>query len=268
MKGERPMDWSKTKTIFIAVFLVLDLFLAVMFFNKYGATRFEVIKETSIEEKLQSDRIEYEKMPADAGQLSIITAKPKTFSEKEFFFLTKQTIAIPKSGTELVSELDKPYDTDEAAREKIVSFVKNNVLQGDRYSYWKRDRDKKTVIFYQQFDDKKLFENISGLLTVQLDDEDNIISYKQTMLSDIDKNRDEEAILPAFQAIDALYKNGLIQPDSKIANAELGYYTFVQLTESQVLSPTWYFQLKKDDKVEEIYVNAYDGSIYQTEKES
>lgn len=262
------MDWSKTKTIFIAVFLVLDLFLAVMFFNKYGATRFEFIKETSIEEKLQSDQIEYEKMPVNAEELSIITAKPKIFSEKEFFYLTKQKMTIKNNGTEVVSELDKPYDTDEATREKIVSFVKNNVLQGDRYSYWKRNRDEKTVIFYQQFDDKKLFKNISGYLTVQLDGADNIIGYTQTMLSDIDENREEEAILPAFQAIDALYKNGLIQPDSEIANAELGYYTLAQLTEVQVLSPTWYFQLKKDDKTEEIYVNAFDGSIYKTEKES
>ncbi|OLN22307.1 hypothetical protein BTO30_10200 [Domibacillus antri] len=262
------MDWSKTKTIFIAVFLVLDLFLAVMFFNKYGAGRFEVIKEASIEEKLRSDRIEYEKLPVDAGELSIVTAKPKTFSKKEFLFYTNQTINIQNGETEIVSELDKPYDTDGAAREKIVSFVKNNVLHGEHYSYWKRDRDAQTVIFYQQFDDKKLFENISGLLTVQLDENENIIGYKQTMLSDIDENRDEEAILPAFQAIDALYKNGLIQPDSEIANAELGYYTLVQLTESQVLSPTWYFQLRKDDETEEIYVNAYDGSIYQTKKES
>ncbi|OKL37431.1 two-component system regulatory protein YycI [Domibacillus mangrovi] len=261
------MDWNKTKTIFIAVFLVLDLFLAVMFFNKYDASRFEVIKETSIEEKLQSDRIEYERMPVDAEELSIITAKPKIFSEKEFFFLTKQKMTI-NNGTEVISELDKPYDTDGATREKIISFVKNNVLQGDRYSYWKRNRDEKTVIFYQQFGDKKLFKNISGYLKVQLDDADNIISYTQTMLSDIDENREEEAVLTAFQAIDALYKNGRIQPDSEIANAELGYYTFVRLTEAQVLSPTWYFQLKKDEKTEEIYVNAFDGSIYQTEKES
>lgn len=262
------MDWNKTKTIFIAVFLVLNLFLAVMFYNKYGATRFEVIKETSIEEKLKSDRIEYEKMPVNAEELSIITAKPKIFSENDFLFLTKQKIRIKSNGTEVVSELDKPYETDGATYEKIVSFVKNNVLQGDRYSYWKRNRDEKTVIFYQQFDNKKLFKNKSGHLTVELDNDNNIISYTQTMLSDIDENGEEEAILTAFQAIDTLYKNGLIQPDSEIANAELGYYTFVQLTEAQVLSPTWYFQLKKANKTEEIYVNAFDGSIYQTEKES
>ncbi|OMP66418.1 two-component system regulatory protein YycI [Domibacillus epiphyticus] len=265
------MDWNKTKTYFIAVFLVLDLFLAVMFFNKFDATRFEVIKATSIEDKLKNDRIEYEKMPADAGELSIITAKPKTFSKSDFLFYTNQTIkidSIDSNGTKIESVLDKPYETDGAMRDKMISFVKNNVLLGEQYSYWKRDREEKTVIFYQQYDDKKLFQNISGLVTLKLDDKDNIISYTQTMLSNIDEHTDEEAILTAFQAIDALYQNGLIQPDTEVANAELGYYTLVQLTESQVLSPTWYFQLRKDGETKEFYVNAYNGSIYQTEKES
>ncbi len=265
------MDWSKTKTIFIAVFLVLDVFLAVMFFNKYGASRFEVIKETTIEEKLQSDGVEYGNMPSDYGELSIITAKPKIFTENDLLFLTKQNTSIQNEGTELISVLDKPYETNEASREKINSFVKNNVLQGGQYAYWKRNREEQTVIFYQQIEQKKLFENKNGLLVLQLNEEGDIIGYSQTMLSSVEENGNEEAILPAFQALDALYKNGFIQPESEIKNAELGYYTFVQLTESQVLqvlSPTWYFQLEKGNKIEEMYVNAFDGSIYQTQKES
>lgn len=268
------MDWSKTKTIFIAVFLVLDIFLAVMFFNKYSASRFEVIKATTIEEKLQSDGVKYEKMPADAGERSLITAKPKIFSETDLLFLTKQKLDIRKNGTEIASVLDKPYDTNGATRDKLNSFVKNNVYQGGEYSYGerKRSQDGDTVIYYQKIENKKLFENDYGTLTLQLDDDENVVEYSQTMLDSVDEDRNEAAILPAPQALDALYKNGLIQPDSKISNAELGYYTFVQLNESQVLlqvlSPTWYFQLEKGDITEEVYVNAFDGSIYQTGKES
>ncbi|MCP3763070.1 two-component system regulatory protein YycI [Domibacillus sp. A3M-37] len=274
------MDWSKTKTIFIAVFLVLDIFLAVMFFNKYSASRFEVIKATTIEQKLDEDGVKYEKMPADSGERSIITAKPKIFSENDLLFLTKQELAISSKGTKIASVLDKPYDTDGATRDKLNSFVKNNVYQGGEYSYWERSQDGQTVTYYQKIENKKLFENAYGTLTLQLDDDGNIEEYSQTMLESDDEDRNEEAILPALQALDALYKNGFIQPDSKISDAELGYYT-VQLNESQVLesqvlesqvlqvlSPTWYFQLEKGDITEEVYVNAFDGSIYQTEKES
>ncbi|WP_050180246.1 two-component system regulatory protein YycI [Domibacillus robiginosus] len=276
------MDWNKTKTIFIGVFLVLNIFLAVMFFNKYSASPYEVIKKTSIEQKLQQDGVQYEAMPDDTGEHSTIVTKPRTFTEKDLLFLTKQKGAIQNDDTEIVSVLEKPYETDGAARSKLNSFVKNNVLHGGEYAYWKRNREANTVIYYQKIEGKKLFENGSGMLTVQLNDEEEITGYSQTMLSNINGNLDEQTILPALEAIDSLYKNGLIQLDSEISNAELGYYTVVQWDEEpeaqigqineseikQVLSPTWYFQLKKGDQTEEVYVNAFNGSINSPQKES
>lgn len=273
------MDWSKTKTIFIAVFLVLDIFLAVMFFNKYSTSRFEVIKKTSIEQRLQDDGVKYEEMPDDSGEHSMIAAKPKIFTEKEMLFLTKQKWAIEKKGTEIVSLLEEPYETDGAERSKLNAFVKNNVLHGGEYAYWKQNQEANTVIYYQKISSRKLFENAAGMLTVQLNKDKDIVGYFQTMLSSVDEKWKKETILPALQAIDSLYKNGLIQLDSEISDAELGYYTVVRIDEyqqmqldepkiQQVLSPTWYFQLKKGDKIEEVYVNAFDGSINPKQKES
>jgi len=260
------MDWSKTKTIFIAVFLVLDIFLAVMFFNKYGASRFEVIKQTTIEEKLQTDGVKYEKMPTDSGERSIITAKPKTFDENDLLFLTGQNPK--KSGTTIESKLEKPYQTDGAERSKLNSFVKNNVFKGNEYAYWERHGDE--VIYYQKIKGEKLFENSKGKLILTLDDKENIIEYSQTMLSVFEENQDEEEIFPSLKALEALYTNGLIRPDSEIGDVELGYYTLAQFTDTelQVLSPTWYFQLKIGDKTEDVYVNALNGTINSTQKES
>lgn len=258
------MDWSKTKTIFIAVFLVLDIFLAVMFFNKYGASRFQVIKQTTIEDKLHEDGIRYKEMPDDSGERSIITAKPKTFSENDLLFLTGQ--AVKNKGTRIESILKEPYQTDGAERSKLNSFVKNNVFQGNEYAYGGRDGDE--VTYYQKIKGQKLFENSKGILVLTLDDEENIIKYYQTMLSVFEENQNEEKIFPSLKALDALYQNGLIRPDSEIGDVELGYYTLAQFTEIQVLSPTWYFQLKKGDETEEVYVNAFDGSINSTKKES
>lgn len=258
------MDWSKTKTIFIAVFLVLDIFLAVMFFNKYDASRFQEIKQTSIEDKLHEDGIRYEEMPDDSGKRSIITAKPKTFNENDLLFLTGQTVK--SKGTRIESTLKEPYQTDGAEHSKMNSFVKNNVFQGSEYAYWERDGDK--VTYYQKIKGEKLFENSKGKLILKLNDEENIIEYSQTMLSIFEENQNEEEIFPSLKALETLYQNGLIRPDSEIGDVELGYYTLAQTTEIQVLSPTWYFQLKKGDETEEIYVNARDGSIDSTQKES
>jgi regulatory protein YycI of two-component signal transduction system YycFG len=48
--------------------------------------------------------------------------------------------------------------------------------------------------------------------------------------------------------------------DSDI-KVELGYYTLIQQTESQVLVPTWHLIVEHDKKKEDLYVNAIEGRV-------
>jgi regulatory protein YycI of two-component signal transduction system YycFG len=98
------------------------------------------------------------------------------------------------------------------------------------------------------------------MLTLHLNDENEIISYKQTLLEGIEVLSQKQEVLPPIKAIETLYDNGVLQPKSKITKVELGFYTLVQLTESQVLTPTWRFVV--DDK-ENLFVNAFEGKIIQ-----
>ncbi|WP_157796313.1 two-component system regulatory protein YycI [Bacillus xiapuensis] len=262
------MDWSKTKTIFIAVFLVLDIFLLTMLFNNYNESQMTVVKEEPIENKLKTYNIKYGELPDDAGEKPIITAKTKTFSKKDLEEYPDQDMKLEREKTVIDSTLTEPVKLGEKKVEGIKAFVQSRVNYGSKYQYSNMNEKKTKAIFYQQHNDKKLFENKSGKLEIKLNSEGDIIGYEQTLLEDIEENSQKEEVLPAFQAIQTLYKNGLIKPNSTISKVELGYYTVVQLTESQVLSPTWYIRIKKGDKVEKLYVNAFDGSIYQEEKDS
>lgn len=262
------MDWSKTKTIFITVFLILDIFLLAVFFNKHSASQFEFIKEASIEEKLKSYNIEYDKLPEEVSEEAIITAKPKGFTKKDTDRLVNQNVKIINDPPGIESQLQKPVKLGEKKLDSLISFVESNILFGDQYRYWGLDDEKDTAIFYQHYDDKKLFENMKGRIKVKLNENGEITSYTQTMLTNVEENGQKERILSAHQAIQTLYKNGLIKPNSKISDVELGYYTFVKFTESQVLSPTWYFKIKSGEKTEQMYVNAFDGSIYKSEENS
>ncbi|MEK4027474.1 MULTISPECIES: two-component system regulatory protein YycI [Bacillaceae] len=262
------MDWSKTKTIFITVFLILDIFLLAVFLNKHSASQFEFIKEASIEDKLKSYNIEYGKLPEEVSEETILTAKTKSFTKKEVSLLQNQTVKFPDNQTVLESHLQKPIKLGEKKLEDLKAFVETEVIFGDQYQYWELDSEKNTAIFYQHYKDKKLFEIKNGRLEVQLNSNNEIIGYKQTMLEDLKENGQEESIISAHQAIQTLYKNGLIKPNSKISDVELGYYTFVHLTELQVLTPTWYFKIKNGEKTEKMFVNAFDGSIYKNEENS
>lgn len=52
----------------------------------------------------------------------------------------------------------------------------------------------------------------------------------------------------------------MLSENSKIS-AELGYYTLIQPTETQMLVPTWHFVVKHDGEVDDLYVNAIENRV-------
>ena len=133
---------------------------------------------------------------------------------------------------------------------------------GDQYEYFAINEDDHTVTYFQKYQNKPFYHNINGKLTLQLNEKNEIISYKQTLLEKIEDLSEKQEVLPPIKAIETLYDNGELLPYSKITKVELGYFTLVQLSASQVLTPTWRFVV--DDK-ENLFVNAFEGQIIQIE---
>ncbi|RKJ30595.1 hypothetical protein D7X33_41320, partial [Butyricicoccus sp. 1XD8-22] len=116
----------------------------------------------------------------------------------------------------------------------------NNVLYGDQYGFGNYDKKAGTITFYQKHQDKLLFKNRSAHLVFNVDKDNEVYSYEQTMLEEIEPISEKEEVLPAIRAVEAIYRNKLLKQDSKIVRAELGYYTVVNMEASQVLTPTWH----------------------------
>ena len=55
------MDWSKTKTIFIVVFLILNVFLVSTFISKVSESNLDTLGQWTIDEQLKSENIKYPK---------------------------------------------------------------------------------------------------------------------------------------------------------------------------------------------------------------
>ena len=73
------MDWSKTKVVFIVIFLVLDIFLFTQYQQKQRSIQLEYLTHTSIEETLDISKENLEKLPRNVETLSYISATPKVF---------------------------------------------------------------------------------------------------------------------------------------------------------------------------------------------
>ncbi|MEH6940848.1 two-component system regulatory protein YycI [Bacillus sp. JJ722] len=257
------MDWSKTKTIFIIVFLILNMFLLYQYVEKKDSSDYDYLTESTIEDSLKENGITYKTLPKQTNKEQYLSAKSKDFSDDDLKKLKNQD-ATRLSPQKIYSKLDKPFQLEEKIHsEALDNFVKENVLYGDRYRFWKVDGS--TIIYYQTYNEKMIYNNDSAKLVLSIND-NQVQSYEQTYLEDIDKQANEqEDVVKAINAIEALFYKDHIPSNSEITDVELGYINLIQYASaSHILTPTWHVEV---DKKEDLFVNALDGRVIEFEEE-
>lgn len=257
------MDWSKSKSIFIVVFLILDVFLYSLYLNRHTeAKQVEVLGEKTIEARLKEDNITYNVLPTNIEKASYISGKVKNFTETNLKLQNDETSTIENS-TKLIVTLQKTKklrNIDDQA--SFLEFVQANVPNGSSYVLWDVNRENRTATFFQRVNDRTIYYNINGVVTIYWNEQGEVFKYEQTMLEDLEDFEEKENLLPPIQVIQALYAKGLLKPDSRITQMKLGYSTLVQLTQTQVFVPTWEVRVKIADGAEEEYfVNAVEGKV-------
>ncbi|MFS0784067.1 two-component system regulatory protein YycI [Bacillus sp. 1P06AnD] len=251
------MDWSKTKTIFIIVFLVLDVFLLHQYISK-KSTQYEYLSESSIEDNLKENDIQYTTLPKKTGTDQYISTKRKVFSKDDTKKLKLQNQStINPEGNILSVELNTPLPVGEKDHSEADAFVKGNVLYGEHYKYFGKDKQNNSLVYYQTYKGKMFVKNYFAKLELFMNDKNEILAYKQTYLEDIEPNEGKEDLQDAIKAIEVLYKNGNIPAKSKITNVELVYCYYVE-NSSIIFVPSWWVQLNKTDN---LFVTAFDGEI-------
>jgi len=258
------VEWSNAKTIFIITFLILNLFLTYQFNEKRNRSELDIITEASIEERLAAEEISYKDLPKDPKESMYISGKPKFFDEESIKKLKNQEVNIDNPAL-LHSVIEQPFKLSNSVTEadpKIQQFLREYVLESDSYKLWNIDEENGTILFFQHYEDHIFYNTsnyISGLLLINFNQNQEIVSYQQTMLVDFEEYENKE-IIPALKALEFLYQNDYLKSGSEITKVELGYYPLEQLSESQILAPTWHIIVNgKTD----YYVNAFEGQIFE-----
>ncbi|MCM3723631.1 two-component system regulatory protein YycI [Solibacillus isronensis] len=264
------MDWSKTKTIFIWVFLVLNIFLYTQYLESYKeGEKIEVLGETvEIEARLKEDNITYIALPNNKESAAYYSGQIKNFSPSEVPYFPNQSAKI-ENNNKLIVTMDKPVKLQKSdTRDSYTEFVHNNVYEGNSYVLWNIDEEKREATFFQKVNDVTLYYNVRGYVKLYWDDDNRIVSYEQTMLEKHEKLDKQQNLLTARQVLQILYGKNLLKPNSQITEMNLGYSTIVQLTQTQVFAPTWEVRVKLADDTEEIhFVNAVQGRIVEIQND-
>ncbi|MET3683852.1 regulatory protein YycI of two-component signal transduction system YycFG [Alkalibacillus flavidus] len=255
------MQWGQIKTLFIISFLVLNIFLAQQFLEKISDTNLETLSQTSFEDRLEAQNIEYSDLP-ESGQEEVYVSSSRyeltedDLNEIESNF-DNQRMVIMNNDT-IVSEFNEPLELDGGDND-----VLDYVFRGDEYQFWKEYNDN-LVLFFQKQNGRPVFFNYSGVLAVKLNEEGHVTSYAQTLLNEAQVESDAQTVLAPMSAIEVLYSDVLERGD-EITDMSLGYHTLVPLEEGeQIFTPTWKITINHEDIH---FVNAIEGQLITTEEQ-
>ncbi|WP_332650816.1 two-component system regulatory protein YycI [Lysinibacillus sp. 54212] len=265
------MDWNKTKSIFIAVFLILNAFLYYQYLSSYQEDQNrEYLTKNSIEMLLKEDNITFDSLPNAVENLPYISANVKSYSYGEL--PKKNNLQYNIIGdNELIATFNEPIKIQDTASPAIFKeFLNRYVYEGAAFELWEIDEEARTAIFFQRVNDHTLYYNINangyGYVKIYWNTDDEVIMYEQTMLENIKPSKKKENIDQPLQILQTLYANDLLKTNDKITSMKLGYSTLVQITQTQVFAPTWEVRIKSVDGIEEQYF-VVDGKVIDMKQE-
>lgn len=263
------MDWNKTKTIFIIVFSILNIFLYSLFLNRQmGMENVQVIGKTSIEETLKMDNITYNPIPLAKKEVSYLSANIAYFSEERLKGLKDQSFVIIEK-SRLLSQMKTSVSVKNSKDDYAFDdFLDQYVLEGNEYELWEVDEEEQKAVFFQRVKDETIFYSTNAMLVIYWNADEIITHYEQRMLEEFVSFNHKKDLLSQDDAVASLATRGYLKPDSTVTHVRSGYSTLVQLTETQVFAPTWNVQVKlKNGDIENYFINAIEGKIIEFEKE-
>ncbi|WP_107841901.1 two-component system regulatory protein YycI [Metasolibacillus meyeri] len=255
------MDWNKTKSIFIFVFLVLNIFLYSQYVDSYKENQnVEVLGEKNIEAKLKDDNITYSDLPT-IEKAAYISGKVKLFDLPDAS-QGMNTMYRVEDGDTLIVALQKPIKLRNMEATGFQEFIQQYVNDGASYTLWDINKEEGTAIYFQRLQDRTFYYSLKGLVKVYFTEQGEVYLYEQTMLEQLEELEKKKNLLPPIQIIQVLYARNLIKPDSVVTRMELGYSTLFQFTQTQVFAPTWEVRVRTPEgTVEEYFVNAVEGKV-------
>lgn len=264
------MDWNRTKTIFIIVFAILNVFLYTLYVNRVNDARALETLTTpniNIEEKLEQDNIVLEGVMPKVEELGYVSGKLKVFTQEEMDGLLNQS-ATNSDGTRLISTLDDPLEiADITKMDSYKEFLDSYVIGGNQYILWEVNEEEGIATFLQTVEERPIYYTQS-LLIVHFNKDNEITRYEQRMFEDFEEFNTTKNIVQPTTALNTLYTREALQSDSTITSIDLGYSTLVQLTETQVFAPTWHFHVKfPNGQTDDFFINAVEGKVIELQQE-
>ncbi|UCZ53222.1 two-component system regulatory protein YycI [Bacillus shivajii] len=260
------MDFSKTKSIFILTFLILNIFLGHQLFEKRTSGDIGALSQSTLQEELNEWNIDVKINDSEETKYgSYITGTLTTF-DAEYLQeeLDRQTIYV--NDYQIIAEMDDPYIlADGNLPASVDAFLQQYVINGQEYEFSNYDEEQQIITLHQTYEGRPIdkYSPSRVHLVLYLNDDLEVIAYTQEYMAISPQGREQEMLTP-MKAVEALLKEQLIPEGTVIDNARLGYNSEIQPTgEIQVFAPVWQIQVGEETYL----VYAIDSVVRRVESE-
>ncbi|QLK85226.1 two-component system regulatory protein YycI [Staphylococcus sp. 17KM0847] len=249
------MNWKRAKTLFISVFLLINICLVLVYIEKYNKSQInQTVNDDSVD--FQQENIRTPKNIPDVSKVKmrLITARSKDFESE----LEKQNdISVSSDGYTLTREMDETVDVKRDPISHLKPYINHNVYKGNEYQYYDTQGDE--IRYEQTFEGFPIMNNQRATLTF-ISKDDKVESYNQSAMQDIrpskGANNHFHKVISAHDALEALYYNQYLKSGQEVTHLRLGYYTVVKETNVQVLQANWEVRVKDGKQSKTYYVEA------------
>lgn len=237
------MDWSRAKTILIAVFVMLNLLLGYqLWYDRAGTS--EATPELQ-ETELALEQIIARKNIRIKAALPVETPK-----------LRERTVKVsPPDGEPATMRFKEPFAADLLKQpSEMKGILSKKLPDGESYTLSSIESSKSKYTLHQMLDGYPLFDMELDLFA----ENDEVYGYKQLHAELLTGAlHQEQKVLDAITAVTKL-ADKFLKVDAVIVDVALGYHGQAFNSETRVLAPYWRVLTEQGDRY---FVHAITGDV-------
>ncbi|GEP85072.1 yycH family protein [Staphylococcus piscifermentans] len=242
------MNWKYAKTLFIFVFLIINISLAIMYVNKINKSHINDVEDTNeVDFKQEEIKIPKELPDARGIKAQLITGRSKDFKD---YAKSKSDVKSEDGGKVAAGTISPAISVSKDQVTALKSYMKNNVYKGEYYQLYNTDDNE--AVFEQTYHGLPIMNNDKAKLKFKINDNEEASSYHQRAIAEIGpskgENNREKQVVSARKAIEALYYNRYLKRNDAVTSVRLGYYSVVRETNVQVFQANWEIKVNHSDK--------------------
>lgn len=261
------MDFRRIQWIFLIIFIAIDIFLGTQWYQGVQPESTPTSGTAAVLKEMHNDEIAFAKPSGEAGEGFYLAGKSVSEFTNNIGTLKNVTPHKIDNGLQVVVPMGHAPKVDPKDPAPVLdAFIQDpaNVIDGKDYVYSGRlsGMNKREIVYVQALSAGTVF-SYSGQIRFQLSANDTVLSYTQTHIDGAQMLREKTPTISEEKALIWLYQYNEIPNDTKVVWSRLAYARLLDIDNTTVYVPTWFFGLKNQNSstMRLKQINAFTGAV-------